>query len=141
MFNKAKLKLGQAKFDFTGHTLKGVLSTSSQALSATFVGSSTDCRYADLTNEASNGSGYTTGGVALTGVTWAESAGVVTLDCTDPAWAGLTKTFKYFSIYDDTDANDSLIGFVDLDTGGGSITVASTDYSIKVNASGLETLT
>ncbi len=136
-FDKARLKLGQAAFNLSTDTLRGVLSTAAQALPENFVGTSTDCRYSDLTAELV-GAGYTAGGVALTGVTWADDGtGKIILDFDNPTWLGLTGTFKYFSVYDDTNANNSLIGKVDLDlSGGGSITVSAVDYFVNVPAGG-----
>ena len=57
--------------------------------------------YGDLTNEHSNANGYTTGGIALTGVTWNESAGTVTFTCTSPVWtaSGGSITARFAVIY------------------------------------------
>jgi hypothetical protein len=46
-------------------TIKAVLTTSTQAITRTFTGSSGNARYTDLTNELGTASGYTAGGVAL----------------------------------------------------------------------------
>lgn len=43
--------------------------------------------YGDLTNEHANANGYTTGGVALTGITWTHTGGTVTFDCDDASWS------------------------------------------------------
>ena len=42
--------------------------------------------YGDLTNEVANGSGYLTGGVSLTGVTFTQTGGPASFDVTDPVW-------------------------------------------------------
>lgn len=139
-FNIAKKKLTDGTFDLDTHSFKVALTTSSQVLDATFAGTSTDARYADLTNELANGNGYTTTGQALGSVTLTRSTGTVAFDAADPTWTfSASKTFKYLVLYDDTDSNDGLVGFWDLDTGGGSITISSGGYTITFNASGIFT--
>lgn len=139
LFNIAKLKIVNGTIDLDSHSLKLALTTVTQALDATFAGTSADARYSDLTNEAANGAGYTTGGVAITGNALTRLVGTVTFDANDAAWTALTKTFKYAVLYDNTNSNKDLIGFVDLDTTPGSITITASDYTIQWNASGLET--
>lgn len=141
-FNIAKKKLGDGTFDLDTHTFKAVLTTSAQAIDATFVGSSTNCLYADLTNEVANGNGYTTGGATLGSVTWNQSAGTITWDAADTAWTltGGGITFKYLIIYDNTVSGDPLVGFVDADTGGGSLSPTAGTLTFAWNASGIFTL-
>lgn len=67
LFIPAKKKLLTAGFNLSSDALKAALCTSAQALSAGFLGSSADARFADLTGEIS-GAGYTAGGLALSGV-------------------------------------------------------------------------
>ena len=74
VFNRAKLKLANGTFDLDTNTFKMALTTSSQALADTFAGTSTDCRYADLTAEVASGGGYTTGGKTLS-ATWTTRRG------------------------------------------------------------------
>ena len=106
-FNIAKLKLANGTFDLDTQTFKMALTTSAQALAATFAGTSTDCRYADLTAEVANGNGYTTAGKTLS-CTWTRATGTVTFDCDDQAWTSSTITCKYAVIYADN-ANDDLL--------------------------------
>ena len=138
VFNLAKLKLANGTFDLDTQTFKMALTTSSQALAATFVGTSTDCRYADLTAEVAAGGGYTTGGKTLT-ATWTQATGTITFDCDDQAWTSSTITAKYAVIYADN-TNDDLLCFVDLDTGGGSVSTVAGTLTITINASGVFTL-
>ena len=141
LFNIAKKKLADGTFDLDTQTFKAALCTSSQVLGATFAGASTDCRYADLTGELTTANGYTAGGVTLASVTWTRSTGTVTFDANDAAWTltGAGVTYKYVVIYADN-TNDDLLGFVDADTGGGSISPAAGSHTIQWNASGLFTL-
>lgn len=139
VFNIAKTKLLTGIHDLDTHTIKAALTTSTQSIDATFAGSSTDCRYADLTNEVANGNGYTTAGVTLT-MSVTRSTGTVTVDATDAQWTTATITAKYCVVYNDSATNKDLVGFVDLDTGGGSISSTSGTFQVTWNASGLFTL-
>ena len=139
VFNIAKKKIGDGTFDLDGHTFKMVLTTSAQALADTFAGTSTDCRYADLTNEVANGNGYTTGGKTLT-ATWTRATGTITFDCDDQAWTSSTITARYAVIYDDTDANDSLLCFCLLDSAPADVSTVSGTLTVTINASGVFTL-
>jgi len=136
VFNRAKLKLANGTFDLDGQTFKMALTTSAQALDATFAGGSTDCRYADLTAEVV-GTGYTAGGNALV-ATWTQSTGTITFDVDDQSWTG-TITAKYAVIYLTT-GNADLLCVVDLDTGGGSVSTTAGTLTITINASGVFTL-
>lgn len=141
LFNLAKKKLGAGTIILNSHTFKVALCTSSQSITAAFVGSSTDCRYADLTAELSTANGYTAGGATLGSVTWNESSGTVTFDAADVAWT-LTSTgitYKYQVVYDNTSTNKDLLGYVDVDGSGGSISPTAGTHTIVWNASGIFT--
>jgi hypothetical protein len=137
VFNIAKEKLADGVFDLDTQTFKMMLCTDAQALDATFAGTSTDCRYADLTAEVV-GTGYTAGGKTLT-CTWVRSTGTVTFDCDDQAWTSSTITAKYAVIYADN-TNDDLLCFCDLETGGGSLSSVADTFTVAINASGVFTL-
>jgi len=86
--------------------------------------------------------GYTEGGHAATIASSAESGGTYTLACTTDvvitAQAGGIGPFRYVILYDDTSADDKLIGYWDY---GSSITLADGEtFTIDVTAS-LLTLT
>ena len=138
VFNRAKLKLANGTFDLDTNPFFMALTTSAQALDATFVGTSTDCRYADLTAEVASGGGYTTGGKTLT-ATWTQATGTITFDVDDQAWTASTITAKYAVIYANN-TNDDLLCVVDLDTGGGSVSTTAGTLTITINASGVFTL-
>jgi hypothetical protein len=137
VFNRAKLKLANGTFDLDTQTFLMALTTSAQVLDATFVGTSTDCRYADLTAEVV-GTGYVAGGKTLT-ATWTQSTGTITFDVDDQAWTASTITAKYAVIYANN-TNDDLLCVVDLDTGGGSVSTTAGTLTITINASGVFTL-
>lgn len=142
IFNLAKKRLPDGTIDLDTHTFKIVLTTVTQAIAATFIGSSTDCRYADLTNELTTAAGYTAAGATLGSVTWTQSTGTMTWDCADPAWTltGGGVTFKYAIIYDDSATNKNLLCFCDMDTGGGSVSPLAGTLTIQINAAGVFTL-
>lgn len=120
-------------------TFKLVLTTSAQAIDATFLGSSADCRYADLTNELSTANGYTAGGLTLTSDTLTRTTTTQTNDTVawDTADAVFTLTgggitHKYALIYSNTATNKDLVCFCDMDTGGGSISPLAGTYTIGI---------
>lgn len=120
-FDPALLKINQDVF-LGSDSLKCALCGDAQVLSASFVGASGDCRYADLTDQLATALGYTSGGQALTNVSLTRSGNRVTFT-SDPIDFLLTGTisFKYFVFYDDTTANKDLVGFVDAETLGGEL--------------------
>jgi hypothetical protein len=92
--------------------------------------------------EATTGTGYTAGGQALTNVA------VITVttndakfDADDVTWtaSGGSITASYAVIYNDTDANDPPIAFIDFD--GSQSAGDQTDFKIIWNASGIFTFT
>ncbi|MGU3456560.1 hypothetical protein ACLBV5_09625 [Brevundimonas sp. M1A4_2e] len=137
----AKKKLVDGTFDLDTHTFKAALVTNVQALAASFAGTSTDGRYADLTAQVASGNGYTTGGATLTGVTLNRSGATVTFTSSAPSWSNATFTAKYVVVYDDSDANKGILGFMDLETGNGSgVSPSNGTLTVNWNASGMFTL-
>lgn len=124
-FDRALKKIADGTINLTGTSFKVALLTSSQVIGQTFVGSSGDCRFADLTGELSTANGYTNGGQALTTETLTRSGATVTFTADPWSWTitGAGITFKYAVIWDDAATNKDLLCFVDLDTSGGSVTV------------------
>lgn len=87
-------------------------------------------------NEVANGSGYTTGGVALTGTSWAHtSGGVIVWDAsTDPSWAAATFTARGALYYADALAgNNGIIA----QTFGADITATGGTFLITLAAGGI----
>lgn len=61
-------------------------------------------------NEVASGGGYTTGGNAFTGTTWAHTgAGVIVWDGTDPSWSSSTITARGALYYADALAGNNII--------------------------------
>lgn len=137
LFDRALPKLTNGTIDLDSHTFKAMIVNNSQALSTAFAGTSTDCRKADLTGEFSTGGGYTAGGKTLTTVTLTRTLGLVKFDADDLLWAALTlSNAQYLVIYDDTAANDDLVGYVELNVGG-TISPAGVDLQVNWNADGI----
>lgn len=82
LYEQCKLNLGKAVFDLTAGTYNMALFTSASNANTLSVSN----KLADLTNEVSNANGYTTGGVALTNVTWANTGGTEKFTSDPASW-------------------------------------------------------
>lgn len=125
LYNSAKEFIGDGTIDLDTHTFKMALFTSSSNCDDL----EANTQLSNLTNQVSNGNGYTTGGVTLTGVTWSRVGGVVTFNFGDPSWTGIGLGFscRFAVIYDDTAASDQLLAVCLLDTTPADITVNALD--------------
>ena len=102
----------------------------------------TNTQLSNITQIA-NGNGYTTGGAAVTTSASAQTGGVYKLTLADvvfTASGGNMGPFRYVVLYNDTAANDELIGWYDY---GSSITLADTEtFTVDFDATnGVLTLT
>lgn len=115
-----KIKLySSATFDATNTTLAGITGT-----------------------EATTGTGYTAGGQALSSVTVTTvTTNDAKFDADDVTWtaSGGSITASYAVIYNDTDANDPPLAFIDFD--GSQSAGDTTDFKIVWNASGIFSFT
>lgn len=117
--------------DLDGGDLKLMLCTSSYTPNQ-----STHTHKSDVTNEVS-GTGYTAGGVTLTGITVTSSGLVVTLDADDASWAASTITARYAVCYSNAGADDAhrpLLFYVDFGADQGS---SASTFLISWNAAGI----
>lgn len=126
--------LGKAKHDFSAHSLRLALVSSTSG-----VDQSGDSVLTDIT-QISGGTGYTTGGVDLTAETWEEtSAGsgtwrLVTGDYTFTASGAGMGPFRYVVLFNQSSTNQPLIGYLDY---GQDITVTSGNtFLVDVGTSG-----
>lgn len=100
--------------DWGNDAIKGLLTTSSYTPNQ-----DTHAYKSDLTSEVASGGGYTTGGIALTGlsISYDGANNRLVLDANDLSWPGATFTARNLIIYDNTPASDAtrpLLGFVDF---------------------------
>lgn len=113
-YHEFKNNLGNGAIDLDSHTFNAVLSNTAPV-------AGTEDELADVTQIA-DGNGYTTGGQALSSVTWSETGaglGVWRWNAADFTWTasgGSIATFRYVIIYDDTSTGDKLVGYYDYGT-------------------------
>lgn len=92
--------------------------------------------------EASTGTGYTAGGQSLTNVVIETvTTNDARFDADDLTWtaSGGSLTASYGILYNDTDANDPPVAFIDF--GGSQSAGDGTDFKVVWNASGIVTFT
>ncbi len=133
LFDEFIFSLGGSDIDLDSNTFKAVLSNVAPNAQNNTV-------LADITQIA-NGNGYTTGGVTLAGVTWAETGagtGIWQWTANDFSWTasgGSIAQFRYVVIYDDTSASDKLIGY--LDYGSAVDVTIGNSFTVDIGASGI----
>ena len=118
-----KSELLNKEHDMDTDSFKIALYTSSATLDATTTAYT-------VTNEIS-GTGYSAGGVALTGGAIAVSGTTAFVDFTDPSWTTATFTARGALIYNATHASDAAVLVLDF---GGDFTVTSGTFTIQFPA-------
>ncbi len=133
--------IADGTIDLDTDSFRAVLVTSSYTPNQ-----NTDDTWSDVSANEVSGTGYTANGVSAS-ITLSRSNLVVTADTADVSWSSSTITAKYLLIVHDADGNgslattDRLLAYVDLDTGGGSVSTTNGTFTVTINASGLFTLT
>lgn len=129
LHDKAKEYIGDGTIDLDGDSFKVALFLSTSNVATTSINA-----LATATNEHANGNGYTTGGVALSTVTWTESSGTITFDAADmtDAWtaSGGSIVCRFAVLYDDTviaPVADPIIAHCLLDNSPADITVTDSN--------------
>jgi hypothetical protein len=92
-------------------------------------------------NQVGTGGGYT-GPIALSGVTWSNVSGVITLRATDivvPQNASGFSNGAYGIIFNNTDANKRAIGFIELNAAG-TMSIVSGSFTIDFQGAGTDVL-
>jgi hypothetical protein len=114
-YNRGKYRQARGEFSLHSDTLKMILMDNTYTPNI-----DTDHAYADISaKELSTGNGYTAGGQALTTVVVTEDDvnNWTQLTCDDVLWTasgGSIGPTQYIPLYNDTESNDSLIGYIDL---------------------------
>lgn len=107
---KVELLTGTHNFTNAAHAFKVALLKAESALNASYSASTVD--YDDVvtnTDELANGSGYTTGGAALTNATPTSSGTTAYTDFTnDPEWTSATFTTEGCIIYNSSATNKAV---------------------------------
>jgi len=128
IYNDYLEELHKGNIDLVNDVFKAILVTDSYTPDAT------DHDYTDVSGvEVADGSGYTTGGKTIT-QSFAEVAGVATLDAVDLTWALASFTCRYCIIFDDTHADDLLVCCLDMSE---NKTGLGDDFNVRFNASGI----
>lgn len=136
--DKTKEYMGDGTIDLDGDSFKGILCLSTSNIATTSVNG-----YATVTNEHATANGYTQGTLALTSVTWVESAGTVTFDCADLVWtaSGGSIVARFGAVYDDTVTTpvaDPVLAHTLLDNSPADVTATDGNtFTIAIHANGL----
>ena len=136
LYNEFKEAQANGEIDFSNDTIKCALfeSTYTPDIDA-------DSFFDDISANESSGTGYTSGGIALTNVTVTKdnTNDRAVIDADDVAFTGLSVDYQYVVFYKDTGtaSTSTLIGYAD---NGSSVTLSSDDLTIQLNATGLITV-
>ena len=127
IYNNVRRKGLSGQINFSTDTFKVML------MGTGYTPSITHSVYADVSSYEITGTGYTAGGVTLTGVSLSESNGVCTWTFSSPSWASCTLSgVRYAVIYDATASQ--LIKCIDF---GMALNVATGPFTINVPAAGV----
>lgn len=142
LYGPALEAIMRAQIDLDGDTFRAVLVTSSYTPDQSAHDTWSDISAA----EVANGNGYATHGVPAT-ITVARTGLAARFDVANVSWANATFTAKYAVIVKDANgdgalaAGDLVLAFVDLDTGGGSVSATAATFAVNFPATGDYVLT
>lgn len=144
VYDLTKYRIGNLTLDLTDTTnWKCALFLSTSNCNSASVGTNL---YGDLTNEVAAANGYSTGGVAVSGIGWSNSAGTITFTCTGPAFSasGGSIVARFAVIYKNATVNSivkPILCICLLDTTPADITISNgVTFTLTTNASGVFTL-
>jgi len=141
VYSNAALGMSDGSFDLASDTYIMALLSNSYTPAP-----NTDTHWSDVsTYELTTGSGYTAGGVVLTGVTNTLSTATVTFTCTGPTWATFSATFAYMVIVrragGSVSSSDLLLAYCAAVSGGGTVTGGGGTLTITPSGSGIFQIT
>ena len=140
-YNNGKLNIGRGA-DLSSSAFKVTLHTSTYAPSIT-----ANIVYADLSNELATANGYTNGGLAMTSVTWTDTAGTEKFTSAAMVWnatgAGIVARYAVIrAVGTFNTLVDPLVCYCLLDSTPADVTCsAGNTLTITPNASGIFTMT
>lgn len=138
VFNEAKGFLIDGGFEATDDIKVALVTTATTPTASTATPTLSDF------TQVTAGGNYTAGGISIgdIGTLVTTSGGTMTFDsATNPSWAqnaGNPTNARWAIVYNDTDASDRAIAFVDL---GATVDMTAGSLTITWNASGLFTIT
>lgn len=132
LFDEFKLNVTNTNINLSSDTFKVALSNTAPTLA-------TDDELADIT-QITAANGYSSGGTALTSVSWAETGAGTGIwkftsdDVVFTASGGNIGPLRYAVLYSDTSTGDKLVGYLDY---GSSVTIADTNtFTVDVGTNG-----
>jgi hypothetical protein len=133
-YNILSKYLSDGIVDLGDDTIKLALLTSSHTPAVTHT------VFADIDNELSSGSGYTSGGAALSNLSLTETAGVTVWDADNVLISSLTATFRHGVLYVD-DTKDTivkpLIAYILFDDTPSDVVVSGIDFVLQWHSNGI----
>ena len=120
-------------------TFQGVLVTAAHTAAVT------DDTWSDISASEATGTGYTSEGTAIP-LSLSRTGAVLTVDsATNPSWAASTISAKYIYLVRKAGgslvAGDLILGYMDLNDGGGNLSTVGDTFSVTWDAAGIFTLT
>lgn len=139
-YSNCVFNISKAQINLSADTFVMVLVTSAYTPAP-----DTNSTWANVSaSEVATGGGYTVGGVVLSSVSCTLTGATVTWTSASVSWSAATFTCKYAVIVRRAGGSlvsgDLLVGYVDLSSGGGSITAQGGSFVVAPNASGFFTL-
>ena len=132
-YNSGKLKISNATIDLDGDTFNAMMLTSAYTPNV-----ATQTNLTDIVASEVSDADYSRQTLATVTVT--ETGGTVSWNSADISYgSAVTITAKYLALFSTTASND-LVCYVDLDTGGGSVSSSNSTFQVSINANGIATI-
>ena len=140
VYSNAAEEVNNGSFNLTSNTLVMCMLTTAYTPAPNTDSTWNNCS----TYEVATGSGYTQGGVVLSGQSVSLTSATVTFTCTSPSWTTFAATFRFLVIArragGSLASTDLLLCYCDA-TGGGSITGGGGTFTVAISGSGIFTTT
>tara|TARA_R110002050_G_scaffold4549_1_gene21942 strand:+ start:1291 stop:1710 length:420 start_codon:yes stop_codon:yes gene_type:complete len=131
-YDNSKLQIANSSYDLDSDTLIAVLATSG------YTPALTQTNLTDITNECADADYVRQ---TITGQSITATGSTVNIDVANITYgSSVTITAKWLILFNQTVSNN-LVAYVDLDTGGGSVSSSNSTFSIDIATAGIATLT